>query len=428
MADTASFAGAMKTKFIGPIRDELHAGKVLLWGSGGEGAGDHKGNPTDFQGIKASAEGIDFVGNEFRIPIKTKRNAAVGFRSENEYLPAPGASGFAYLSEPLRYAYAMFNITGQLIKASESGEGAFKQAFSSEMEDTILASKLDVNRAAYGDGSGKMTGVRTAAAAGATTIDVDSTVNFRGGEVIDFVTAAGAVVSPAHTVQTVNRTGRSITIAPGLTGALTVGTHYPVRSSSNSTIALPNNSQNKETQGLGSIVSNTGTLHGLNPTTYDFWKSYVDTTGGAIADTKIRTLKDSIGFESGVDVNGGAANFILLTTRGVRSRYSDTLVGVKRFNDSESVKLHGGFTAVMFDENPIFVDDTCPLGTMFGLSVKKLFWAQMSDWQWGNQDGDVLKWDTNRDRYVAYLYAYLNFGTTARGQHGKLTGITDDVK
>ena len=82
MADTATFSGAMKTMFIGPIRDILPQGKVLLFG-------DQYANPTDFKGILPSAEGIDMVGNEFRIPMKTRRNQSVGFRSENETLPAP---------------------------------------------------------------------------------------------------------------------------------------------------------------------------------------------------------------------------------------------------------------------------------------------------------------------------------------------------
>src|SRR5438477_4407552 len=111
MADTATFSAAMKTEFLGPIRDSLHQGRVLLFG-------DPDANPEQFKGILPSAEGIDFVGNEFRIPLKASRNAAVGFRAENATLPAPGKSGYTYLTEPMRYAYALFNITGQLMKAA----------------------------------------------------------------------------------------------------------------------------------------------------------------------------------------------------------------------------------------------------------------------------------------------------------------------
>jgi hypothetical protein len=421
----------MKTKFIGPIRDILPKGKVLLFG-------DSDANPTDFKGILPSAENIDFVGNEFRIPMKARRNQAVGFRSENETLPAPGASQYTYLTEPLRYAYALFNITGQLLKASETNEGAFVSAFKQEMEDTILASKLDFNRAAYGDGTGQMatvtnTGVvsslgTAANTANSTVISVASTINFRGlGEVIDFVNAAGVVQSNAHVVTGVDRTNLAIQITPGLVNAITAGTHFPVRASADSTVTTPNNSQNKEINGLANIVNNTGVLHGLNPNTYGFWKAYVNPVSGPISDAVLRDAKDRVGFEAGLDMETGL-DFALITTRGIRRRYSDTLLSLKRFNNAEAVSLHGGFTALMFDENPIFVDDQCPVGNVYGLALNRLFWAQMSDWDWMEEDGKVLKWEPRRDRYIAVLYKYCQLGTTFRTAHFRLTGLTDDVR
>jgi len=420
MADTATFSAAMKTKFLGPIRDNLPKGKVLLFG-------DPDANPTDFRGILPSAEGIDFVGNEFRIPVKAARNNAVGFRSENETLPAPGNGAYTYLSEPMRYAYAVFNITGQLLKASESNEGAFRSAFKAEVEDTILASKLDINRAAHGDGSGKLTEVRTTAAANATEIAVNSTINFRGGEIIDFVKADGTVVSAAHTVTAVNRAERKVTISPKAAAELVAGTAFPVRASSDSTTAVPNNSQNKEIQGLESIVSSSGTLHGINPATYSWWKSFQKAVGGAVSDDVLHEAKDEVGFEQGLDVDNGL-NFVLVTTRGIRRRYSSTLTSLKQFTNAESVTLRGGYTALMFDGNPIFVDDQCPIGTVYGLALNRLFWSQMSDWDWMDEDGKVLKWESRKDRYIAVLYKYCQLGTTHRGAHFKLTGVTDDTK
>jgi len=409
----------MKTKLIGPIRDNMHKGRVLLFG------GD-EANPTGFQGIRRSAEGIDFVGNEFRIPFKTKRNQSVGFRSEHETLPAPGASGYTYLTEPMRYAYALFNITGQLMRAAESNEGAFANAFRTEMEDTVLASKLDHNRAAYGNGVGIMATIRTGATS--LTLDVDTTINFRGGEIVDLVTIATGVIvanGAAMTVLAVDRTNRNITLS-GVAPVATTAMGF-VRASSDSTVAVPNNSWNKEILGLSAIIAASGTLHGVSPTTVPFWKSYVDSNAAAISDNKLRLAKDEVGFESGADTEGGL-DFVLLTTRGIRRNYAATLTGVKQFTDEKSVKLHGGFTAVMFDENPIFIDDSCPVGTVFGLSLKSLFWAEMSDWDWMEEDGKVLKWENRKDRYIAVLYKYTQLGTTARNQFFKLTAVTDDVK
>jgi hypothetical protein len=419
MADTSTFSAAMKTKFIGPIRDNLHQGKVLLFG-------DPNANPGDFKGIQSSAENIDFVGNEFRIPLKAARNQAVGFRSEGEILPAPGASKYTYLTEPMRYAYGLFNITGQLMKASESNEGAFKSAFKQEMEDTVLTTKIDHNRAAFGDGSGKFADVRTTTASPATVIPVSSTVNFRGGEIIDFVAANATVVSAAHTVTAVDRANRQITVSPATAATVTAGTHFIVRASSDSTTSTPNNSQNREIQGLTSLISATGTLHGVNPATYPFWKSYANAVGGAISDSVIRDGLDNVGFESGIETT--ANDFALITTRGVRRRYADTLLSVKRFTNVDAVTLRGGFSTLLFDDHPFFTDDQCPVGTLWGLHLPDFFWAQLSDWDWMDEDGKVLKWESRRDRYVAVLYKYSQLGVTRRNGSFTLTGITDDVR
>lgn len=418
MADTATFSGALKTRFLGPIRDNLYKGRVLLYG-------DNEANPTDFKGILGSAENINMVGNEWRMPYKAKRNNSVGFRHENETLPAPGAGEYTYLQEPIRHAYALFNITGQLMKAGEAGEGAFISAFRAEMDDTTLSSKLDMDRAAHGDGTGKMATVTTGGAG--TTIIVDTTIAFRGGEIVDFVTSAGVCIAAACEVASINRSTRTLTFTAAVGGTVVAGTHFPVRASRDSTTAIPNNSLNREINGLANIVSDTGVLHGLNPTTYPWWKSYVDTSGGPITDQKFRAAKDAVGFETGLDVESGL-DFAILTTRGIRSRYADTLVSLKRFNDAQSTTLRGGFDALMFDNNPIFVDDGTAPGTVYGLALNKMLWIQMADWDWMEEDGKVLKWESRKDRYIAVLYKYCNLGTTHRGGHFKLTGITDDVR
>jgi hypothetical protein len=419
-ADTASFSGAMKTRFLGPIRDGLAKGKVLLFG------GDDA-NPEGFQGILKSAEGINFVGNDFRIPLKATRNQAVGFRSEGETLPMPGAGTYTYLTEPMRSAYGVFSVSGQLLKASESSEGAFAQAFKAELEDTVITSKIDFNRAAYGNGSGVMATLRTTEAAAQTVIDVDTTINFRGGEVVDGLTiATGVVIEPARTVTAVDRVNRTITITPALTTGLTLNTTGWVRASSDSTVAVPNNSWNKEIQGLASIVG-TGTLHGVVPGTYPFWQSTVTAVGGAISDSVFRAALDTVGFESSVDLEGGNS-FALVTTRGIRRRYADTLLSVKRFNNVDATTLRGGFKVLEFDGMPIFVDDQCPVGNVFGLDLKSLFWAQESDWEWMEEDGNVLKQDPRKDRYIAYLFAYKQLGATRRNSSFRLTGVTDDVR
>jgi hypothetical protein len=420
-ADTASFSAFMKTDLIGPIRDGMHKGMVLLFG------GD-AGNPESFQGITKSAQHINQEGNGFRIPWKSKRNAGVGFRLENDRLPTSGRSEGTYLEEPLRQGYGLFNITGPLLKAASSNSGAFESAFKLEMDDTVTASKIDWNRAAFGNGSGVMATLRNNEAAAQTVIDVNTTVNFRVGEIIDGLTiATGVVIEPAREVVAVDRPNLTITVSPALTTGLTATTDGWVRASASSTVAAPNNSWNKETQGLASIVAATGTLHTISPVTYPRWAATTATVGGALADIDIHNALDNVGFETGVDIDTDSS-FVMVTTRGIRSRYAQTLTPLRQFTNADVLHLRGGFKVLDFDGRPMYTDDQCPVGKFYGLSVKNLFWAEASDWEWMDDDGAVLARVPGFDKYEAVLYKYANLGTDMRSKHFLLDGITDDVR
>jgi len=428
MADTSSFSAAMKTKFIGPIRDQLHSNKILLFGLRTRDGDDKQDMPhasRDFRGIVADSTGIDFVGNEFRIPLRTSRNQGTGPRAENAILPAPGNQGYKYISEDLRYFYGLFNITGQLLKASESNEGAFRRALQAEMEGITDDLKRHVNIQAFGTGDGALA---TVTGVSGNDITVDTTIYFQGGEYLDVYAAP---VDPANSplnakafyVTAIDRSTRTLTVSDG-TG-VTVGSVL-VRASSDSTQTVPNNDVYQAINGLQNIISADGELHGLDPTNAGetFWKSSeVDAAGAIVGDSLLRQLKDAIGFESGSD-----EETILITTRGVRNRYANTLTALKRFNDAQSVKLRGGFTALMFDETPMVYDDHCPLGHVFAVNMPAMFWSQMSDWEWMEEDGEVLKWEPRYDRYVGVLFKYCNLGTWARNRHGKIVNAEDDVK
>lgn len=424
MATTSTFSGALKIRFLGPIRDILNSNRVLLEGlrtrTDKESTGDPRAS-REFRGIKALAEGIDFVGSEFRIPIRISRNQGVGSRAENVVLPAPGNEGFTQISEPLRYHYGLFNITGPLMKASESNEGAFKRALTVETQGTTDSLKRKINIDAYGVGDGSLATIRTAATT--ATFDVESTINFAVGEIVDVRDISGSAwLAAARTVTAVDRTNRTVTIS-GANVAVEVG-DLLIRASSDSTTGVPNNDFNATINGLQKIVDSSGILHTLDPATVPQWKSTEIAAGGAVVgDALLRQLTDSIGFESGDD-----AEMVLITTRGIRNRYANTLTSLKRFNDAQSVTLRGGYKALLFDDKPMVVDDMCPVGHVFALNTDALFWSQNSDWEWMDQDGEVLKWEPRYDRYIAVLFKYCNLGTFARNRHGKITGAADDVR
>ncbi len=426
-ADTATMGAALVKDTTGPIREVCHQGHVLLYGSGQDSASDgaHDGNPTGFKGIASSSEGVSMADNVVKLRLHMGNSNGGGFRLENERYAEPGNDQYVLAAEPMRAYYATFSLTGQLMAAAARGEKDFKPAFQESMDRLALSSRGQVNIAAYGNGSGVRATLRANEAAGQTVISVDTTINFRIGEVIDGLTlSTGVVIEPARTVTSVDRPNLTITVSPALTTGLTATTDVWVSASTSSTVAAPNNSWNREIAGLGKLVASTGTCHGINPTLYPKWKSYAAGSVGAISDDALRLAKDTVGFETGLDESG--VEFILITTRGISSNYADTQLPLRRHVNTQ--KLQGGFSTVMFDDNPIFTDDACPPGTLYGLRVPKLMWATMKDWSWMDEDGAVLSRVPGRDQYQAVLYSYMQMLTTERGANFVLTGITDTVR
>lgn len=422
----SDFSAALKTEFLGPIRETVYTNKILLWG-GRERDSSSEPMPQgsrDFRGIAVDSDNIDFGGNGFRMPLHTGRNRGSGFRAENAKLPAGGKQSYKYISDPLQYMYGIFTVTGPLLKSSQKSKHAFAKALSQEMERLTTDVQGHMNIAAYGDGTGVLATLTSVVSA--PTYGVDTTIWITGGEYCDLYDTALTTYrgTLSREITAFSRSGLTVTFGGTFTGA-TIGDKL-VRASSDSTNSAPNNDLNSAINGLAKIVASSGALHGLNPANAGetFWASQVIAAGGApVGDSLLRQLTDAVGSESGSD-----QDLIFITTRGIRSRYADQLTSLKRFNDTSSTTLRGGFKALLFDDKPLVYDDQCQLGVVYALDMDSMFWSEMSDFEWMEEDGEVLKWVTGYDAYTGVLFKYCNFGTWARNRHGKITGAADDSK
>lgn len=433
MADLTTIANALKTKYIGPVRENMYTNHVLLYGRrdrGGQTVQPQGARP--FRGIVAMSDDIDYAGEKFIMSLHTSRNRGVGPRAENGKLPKYGAQGYKRLEDTLRYWYGQFRLTGPMIKAARKNEGSFIRAMSSEMEGLTMDLKRAVSIACYQtkDSNGTAPLATVSSGTASATQTIDSTVWFEIGDYVDVYDPTGA---------TKRNTGASLTvdaITPGslqitLSASVTTTTgDYIIRSSSDSTgaagAATLNNDLLAASNGLGNIVLDSGTLHNINSATAgnEFWKSSVVSAASAIVgDQKLRELTDDIGRKSGSD-----QKLLFIWTRGIRNRYVDQLTQFKQFNDSRSVVLEGGFEAVTFDGNAAVVDDHLKPGTIYALNTDALFWAEMSDWEWLDEGGGVLQWDNGYDAWIGTLCKYMNLGTFARNRHGKLTNCADETR
>lgn len=429
MADLASFNSALKTVYKGPIRDQVYSNHILLDGCRTRNATEKLDAPQgsrDFKGIKPLSEGIEFAGQGWVMPLHYGGNAGVGFRGENALLPGAGKQSYTQITGTLRYLYLRTYWTGQVIRLSDKNTGAFVRAVNEEIkrgtDDAKRALTIDAWTARDANGTSPLATVTTGV--NNATQAVSGTQWFRVGDYVEVIDPTGVTYRNATVslqVTAVNPSAQTITLSAAVTS--TTG-DYIVRAAPNSTNTARNNDLTQSTNGLLNIISDTGVLHGLNPATpgMDFWKSYVKAVGGAVSDTVLRDAVDNVGLNSGID--GG---LIGLWTRGIRNAYAATLTSLKRFNDAESVTLRGGFKALMFDENPMVVDDFCPMGNVVFINPEDLFWAEASDFEWMDQDGSVLNRVPDRDAYEASMFKYYDLGTTRRNAHARLTGVTDPI-
>jgi hypothetical protein len=376
----------------------------------------------------------DTDGRRAVLSLHVTRNAGVGNRAEGGTLPTAGYQGFAEERVPLFSIYGRGQLSGQLLKSADTNSAAFERALDGETKRITNDVKRDVNRQIWGtsDGVIAQTALTTSSlgvllassASGATTAASD--VQFRQLEV-GMLVDIGTVAAP-----TLKTSGNAIVETAGtgtaadpyrivLTSVVTTtGTDFIFRSGNGGSGA-----NQKEVTGLQSIIDSTGTLFNVNPTTYPVWKSIELSNSGTnrqISETLMAQCVQEINIASGTWPNLG------VTHHGVFRAYANTLLGLKRFNNTVSLK--GGYAqGIPFiggggNEIPIVTDRDAPANALYFINTDHLTEFMMSDWEFMQEDGAVLNRVANADAYEFVLFKYMEVATDRRNTHGKILDLS----
>lgn len=411
---TANADAILKEYYLGAIREQLNNKRIIMFQDKGDGSPDNsKGETTSFKGIDRESEDVEFAGRQWNLPAHTSRNEGIGARAEGGTIPTPGRQGWVDLKDALRHNLGAISITRFALRLSEKSEGAFIKLLSGETKGMVNDISKDVCRQAYGNQTGALA---ACTADGANTATVDSVQYLRVGMVVDFVDVTNdTVLASARTISAINPTTKVVTYS----GAdATVTTNHRL---------CRTGSWKMEINGLAKLIGTTGTIHGIDSTAAgNEWHQSVvqDAAGAAFSEDTGQQVIDGVGSSGNGEVE------LILTTRGIRRRYVNTLKSQKRFTDKDSVVLRGGFKAIMFNEYPLTFDDDLPKGTMFFLNTEALMWVYLDKkgWDWVDDDGAVLTRMADRtDAFEAYLAADHDLGVAARNQQGKITSLADDA-
>ncbi len=380
-------------------------------------------NPA-LQLIESSASNITRNGKEVIFDTHLGRNQGIGARGVREVLPAAGAQKYKQAHLFLTNLYGSIEVDGQLFEQAADDYQAFINVVDMEITGLKRDLSVDLNRQVYGDGTGTLAVV--VAQPSSTTLTVDSVHFLQVGMTIDVADPTSGAKQQSGAASSIEITGiNEATKVVTVTG--TLGT-FDTNISADDILVRSSNGVNnfgKEWTGLAGIVSNTGTLHDIDPTEYPVWKSTVSTLGTEGSPGTLTEL-NLINLVQGVDKQGGDVD-VMLASPGVFNAYWNLLQGLRQFTNGAT--LSGGQRAFSFDSlgKPIkFVSDyAAPKGTLYALSSKEIVLNRKKDWSWMDRDGSMWSRVANTDAYEGRYFQYSQLGTYRRNAHAVLSNIAE---
>lgn len=373
---------------------------------------------TAWSRIKTTSEGTTSTagGKYVTFALHTRRNNGIGSRNEMETLPTPGRQQYARAYIPMRYHYASVGITGQAIELASTDA----QAFASSIKEETTRIKDDVskerNRQFFGDGLGTR-GVAAGAAVG-SDLELTNVKQIDEGGRYDIMTGATETVRVSDViVDTIDYDTNTVTFDKAATGAVA------------GDILVRHKSYDREIHGLGSVLSDTTTLYGVDPAEVSQWKAVINDNGGtdtAISELMLVRMADKL-------KSNGAKASVIWTTPGVLRAYFSLLSGQRRYVNTQ--KFEGGYSGLAFQspsggEVPMLTDSDVPEGEAIFLNEKDIKFYQLHDYKFMDRTGSmwtqVHDADGKYDAYEATMSNYSEMGVHKRNSHGVIRNIIED--
>lgn len=407
----SAFSNAMKTRYLGPIREELNTSTVLL------------------SRIARKDDAINVSGQTFTIPLHTGRNVFAGSgRADGGTLPQVGLQSYSVAVVPNAYVYTRIKVTGPTIRASRDTAGAFTTAVESEIRGGLKDTKRAVNRQLNSDGTDALAFWTGADDISGVTVD-----DGRGHAFTHLPVGSAVTCDLIDASDNATKLGDSIVVTQGAKAAANYAATFTgsVSGSADGDYLVLEDTLGKQLMGIAGIIDNanppllSGGLEGIDVSSGNSWWTAQVNDGGGTTDRAL-TLDlmqdplDQIGMNS--DADDKDVEF-LLGNYPVRAKYLGLLRDEKRFVNT--MTLDGGWSGLAYNDKPFIVDPQAKRGTIFYVNPSSLVILRTSDFDWADQDGSVLCRVVNEDAYDAFLYAYMNLATTARNQNGVLKYITE---
>lgn len=427
--DTTQADAVLQDYYLPVVVEQINQRALLLFGyspaeleAGMGHANAINGETINYRGITKDADAFDYAGRRWVFAAHTKRNESGTATSEGGLIPLPGQQGYEDFTDTIKHFAKQFEITGFAMEISERNAARFLSLVEGETEGTINDARFSLNREGYGDQTGNLTEIT---ADGANTVTVTSVQYLRVGMFIDLINkGTDAVLALRRKITAIS--AANVVTYDGADVAAVAGTH----------VVVITGAWKKEINGLTNIIGPDGgsytTLHSVNGATAgnEYWRSKVlDGSAATFDEDQGQQMLDNIASE-------GWETELIITTRGIRRRYVNTLKASKRFNDSMAGVLHGGFKTIDFNGFPMTIDDQAPKGNMWFIRPSDLLWFYLNanDFRWLRRDGKIMRMTTgvgpngeDIDNWRGTLYRYHDLAANRRKALGRIKNLADDV-
>lgn len=375
-----------------------------------------------------------FTGRQLIFPVHTGRNRGRGATTDGGALVSAGQQSYLDGIVAIRYFDEGIELSDMVIKQSETDEGAFVRALTSEMEGASTDLRKDISRMAYGTGDGLLASCTTTQNA-INTFAVDSGQYIAVGDTIDIIvkttgaTGTGAVGRAVTAVAYTGTAGSSTQANANVTvggGTISVDNTFGVYISGD---------RSNESDGLRNICSTGRTLHSINSSTFPIWDSNTISLANANpSEDTFMQLAQKIRQRSGKNIDS------FLTTLGVQRRLANTYASQKRWNDAAVTKVDGGYSAIMVaagnDPVPVISDVDAVNGFVFALNKASFAWAEVAKPDWleaPDGKGSILHLkdgSTSGSKiaiWQAWMVWYATLVNVAPHRNGAITSVNDDL-
>ncbi len=360
-----------------------------------------------FSSIKQSS--ADVYGRNIVKLVPYGINGGVGVGEEDGALPISRETNYVNFTTTLKNLYGSIEITDKAIRASSNDEGAFINLLSAEMESLLEASKYNLARMFYGDGTGSITKI-TNINANAKIMGVALASPIIEGMVLDFY--IDGILDPGMqgvVVTAVDYARNMITLDKVSASFISANTSkYKF---------YMQNSKDRELTGLGALFDPTiTTIYGINKADYSglMPRLKIQATGETFDEMFIQTAIDNIEMQSGYQPN------LLVASANVYYKVINMLAGYTK--NLDVANLQGGFTSVMFSGIPLIRNRFCPDKQMMLLNTDMFTLHQLCDWEWLTyNDGAILSQKEGYPIYTATLVKYADLICDRLNAQGLLT-------